>query len=369
MGRTRGTDPGVDGAARLLARLAVLAAVGSLVVLLLALGDGGLEVVLAGLLGIVLCAVGLWWFVAHRGAVRLLGALLAVAAPVGVVVLYAYDGLWLTALLLVLVLGRGPGLRAGGAAQIESGAVDARGRGVPPGATGPDHEPEVRRREGRPLRPRRAGGGARSAGDPARPLRPRRRRRTGPRGRGRRRGPARRRGRRRHPGAGRGGGRRARPAVPRGLRRNPQPLRHGPGPRPHRPVPLPRRADRRRGAPDRPRRRRRPGLRQHRVLRGVRRRRATPRVPRRQGGHDPHPHAGPAARRGRAAAGRADRRHAALRPAGPARQQQPVRLARRVQRRRSSPASTTASWGCSGSGWRTRRRPPTWPSGAPSPRP
>ncbi|GGS97006.1 hypothetical protein GCM10010222_43420 [Streptomyces tanashiensis] len=105
MGRTRGTDPGVDGAARLLARLAVLAAVGSLVVLLLALGDGGLEVVLAGLLGIVLCAVGLWWFVAHRGAVRLLGALLAVAAPVGVVVLYAYDGLWLTALLLVLCWG------------------------------------------------------------------------------------------------------------------------------------------------------------------------------------------------------------------------------------------------------------------------
>ncbi|MEV7568575.1 diacylglycerol/lipid kinase family protein [Streptomyces tanashiensis] len=105
MGRTRGTDPGVDGAARLLARLAVLAAVGSLVVLLLALGDGGLEVVLAGLLGIVLCAAGLWWFVAHRGAVRLLGALVAVAAPVGVLVLYAYDGLWLTALMLILCWG------------------------------------------------------------------------------------------------------------------------------------------------------------------------------------------------------------------------------------------------------------------------
>ncbi|CAM5551141.1 hypothetical protein STANM309S_03879 [Streptomyces tanashiensis] len=80
--------------------------------------------------------------------------------------------------------------------------------------------------------------------------------------------------------------------------------------------------------------------------------------------------AAPRGRRGsRQERGPRGRRHAGLRPTCPARQQQPVRLARRVQRRRSSPASTTASWGCSGSGWRTRRRPPTWPSGAPSPRP
>ncbi|WP_037637298.1 diacylglycerol/lipid kinase family protein [Streptomyces flavochromogenes] len=98
--RTRGSGAGT--AARLLARIAVLAAVGSLVVLVLTIGDGGLVVVLAGLLGLVVCAAGMWWFLAHRGAVRLIGALVAVAAPVGVLVLFAHDGLWLTALVLVL---------------------------------------------------------------------------------------------------------------------------------------------------------------------------------------------------------------------------------------------------------------------------
>ena len=50
----------------------------------------------------VLCAVGVWWFVAHRGAARLIGALLAITAPVAVVILFAYDGLWLTVLVLAL---------------------------------------------------------------------------------------------------------------------------------------------------------------------------------------------------------------------------------------------------------------------------
>ncbi|MFF7438510.1 diacylglycerol kinase family protein [Streptomyces sp. NPDC008122] len=97
-----GSGPAGSPAARLLARLALLAAVGSLVVLLLAMGDGGLVVVVAGFLGLVLCAAGIWWFVAHRGVTRLFGALLAVAAPVGVFVLFAYVGVWLLALFLVL---------------------------------------------------------------------------------------------------------------------------------------------------------------------------------------------------------------------------------------------------------------------------
>ncbi|MFE9040463.1 diacylglycerol/lipid kinase family protein [Streptomyces sp. NPDC012421] len=98
----RTTGHGTNRAARLMARLAVLAAVGSLVVLGLAIGEGGLTVVLAGFLGIVLCAAGVWWFVAHRGAMRLFGALVALAAPVGVLVLFAREGLWLTALILAL---------------------------------------------------------------------------------------------------------------------------------------------------------------------------------------------------------------------------------------------------------------------------
>ncbi|MFF3393467.1 diacylglycerol/lipid kinase family protein [Streptomyces sp. NPDC002669] len=96
-GGTRGTDPGGGTAARVLARLAVLAAIGAVIVLVFPLGQGGLLVIGAGLLGLAMCAVGVWWFLAYRGAVRLCGALVAVAAPVGVVLLFARDGLWLTA--------------------------------------------------------------------------------------------------------------------------------------------------------------------------------------------------------------------------------------------------------------------------------
>ncbi|MFF8374255.1 diacylglycerol/lipid kinase family protein [Streptomyces lydicus] len=91
--------------ARLLARLTVLAAIGTVVVLVLALGRGGLVVIGAGLAGLVLCAAGVWWFVAHRGVVRLFGALVAVAAPGAVLVLFAFDGLWLLALILGLCWG------------------------------------------------------------------------------------------------------------------------------------------------------------------------------------------------------------------------------------------------------------------------
>ncbi|WP_318217522.1 diacylglycerol/lipid kinase family protein [Streptomyces sp. SCL15-6] len=108
MGGIRTTGSAASGAARMLARLAVLAAIGAVVVLVLAVGEGGLLVVGAGLLGLVVCAVGLWWFVAHRGAVRLLGALLAILAPVCVVVLLAHDRLWLTALVLALCWGAAP---------------------------------------------------------------------------------------------------------------------------------------------------------------------------------------------------------------------------------------------------------------------
>ncbi|MER6099660.1 diacylglycerol kinase family protein [Streptomyces sp. NPDC001728] len=101
-GGTRAADSDGSGAARLLARLALLAVVGSLLALVLAVGRGGLLVVGTGLLGLVACAAGVWWFVAHRGAVRLFGALVAAAAPAAVVVLFTYKGLWLTAVFLCL---------------------------------------------------------------------------------------------------------------------------------------------------------------------------------------------------------------------------------------------------------------------------
>ncbi|MFG3151631.1 diacylglycerol/lipid kinase family protein [Streptomyces sp. NPDC048219] len=76
-----------------------MAAIAAVVVLLLALGGGGLLVVAAGILGLVVCAAGIWWFVARRGPARLLGAFLAAAAPAGVLVFYARSGLWLVALV------------------------------------------------------------------------------------------------------------------------------------------------------------------------------------------------------------------------------------------------------------------------------
>ncbi|MFD7709717.1 diacylglycerol/lipid kinase family protein [Streptomyces sp. NPDC059786] len=84
--------------ARTLARYALLAAGAAVLVVLLSLGDGGSLVILGGLAGLALCAVGAWWFLAHRGALRVWGAVLAVAAPVAVLVLFLTGGMWFTAL-------------------------------------------------------------------------------------------------------------------------------------------------------------------------------------------------------------------------------------------------------------------------------
>ncbi|MFI8457078.1 diacylglycerol/lipid kinase family protein [Kitasatospora sp. NPDC085464] len=102
---TRQVGPDGDVTARVLARCALLAAVGAVVVLLIALGEGSLAVVAIGFLVLVVWAAGAWWFVAHRGALRLVGGLLTVAAPVGLVVLFAYHDLWPTALVLFLCWG------------------------------------------------------------------------------------------------------------------------------------------------------------------------------------------------------------------------------------------------------------------------
>jgi diacylglycerol kinase family enzyme len=112
--------------ARLLARCALLALVAAVVVLFLALGEAGPMVLLSGLGGIVVSAAGLWWLLARRGPLRLLGALLAVAAPVGVLVHYILEGVWGNALLalglygLALVCARAA-LRATGRAYVMRG--------------------------------------------------------------------------------------------------------------------------------------------------------------------------------------------------------------------------------------------------------
>ncbi|MFG2791940.1 diacylglycerol/lipid kinase family protein [Streptomyces sp. NPDC048419] len=81
--------------ARALARLALLCVAGA--VASVVAGAGQWLILLLGLAGLAVAGAGLWWALAHRGVARLLGALLAIAAPVAVLVLYAISGLWVVA--------------------------------------------------------------------------------------------------------------------------------------------------------------------------------------------------------------------------------------------------------------------------------
>lgn len=94
MNATRAKDQAVRAAgteARNLARLALLCLAGVVVAVVAA---GQWLLLLLGLAGLGLAGAGIWWAVAHRGVARACGALLALAAPVAVLVLYAVSGLW-----------------------------------------------------------------------------------------------------------------------------------------------------------------------------------------------------------------------------------------------------------------------------------
>ncbi|MER5714039.1 diacylglycerol kinase family protein [Streptomyces sp. NPDC002132] len=90
-------------APRWAARMAVIAGIGAIIVLLLFAGLDSLLLVLVGAAGLAVTAAGLWWALAHSGSVRVLAALLALAAPVVVVVLYVMAGLmWVVLVSLAL---------------------------------------------------------------------------------------------------------------------------------------------------------------------------------------------------------------------------------------------------------------------------
>ncbi|QIP87886.1 diacylglycerol kinase [Streptomyces sp. Tu 2975] len=85
------------------ARLALAGGAAALVVLLAFAGVRSLALAALGLAGLAVAAAGAWWALAHRGPVRALGVLLAVAAPVVVVVLYATaDLLWVVVVSFAL---------------------------------------------------------------------------------------------------------------------------------------------------------------------------------------------------------------------------------------------------------------------------
>ncbi|MFC8918635.1 diacylglycerol/lipid kinase family protein [Streptomyces sp. NPDC057116] len=87
----RGSRPGP----RLLAVLALLALAACVLVPLVAAGLRSVLWVPAGIAGLALAAVGVWWALAHTGPLRVLGAALSVVAPAAVLALFAaYGMLW-----------------------------------------------------------------------------------------------------------------------------------------------------------------------------------------------------------------------------------------------------------------------------------
>ena len=93
-------------AQRWLARLALVAAAGAVLVPLAAIGfRASVALVGAGLVGMGLAAAGVWWALTHKGLVRGLAIALVVAAPVTTLVLYTRAGLTWVVLVALAVLG------------------------------------------------------------------------------------------------------------------------------------------------------------------------------------------------------------------------------------------------------------------------
>jgi diacylglycerol kinase family enzyme len=122
-------------ARRWLARVALLAAAAAALVLLFGAGlRGALVLLLVGIGGLALTLVAAWWFLGHRGPVRWVGAVLAVAAPVAVLVVYGRnDLLWVVAVTVVLLV---VAAAAAGAALVDpdrdASSEGPEGREVPP---------------------------------------------------------------------------------------------------------------------------------------------------------------------------------------------------------------------------------------------
>ncbi len=117
-----GADPGtparVTRSQRWLARLALAAALAAVVVLVVSGALKSVTALLVGLAGLAVICAAAWWFLAHRGVVRWLAAVVLVAAPVAVIVVYIVAGLlWeivLAAVLAVAAVAAGRAALAGG---------------------------------------------------------------------------------------------------------------------------------------------------------------------------------------------------------------------------------------------------------------
>ena len=88
------------------ARLALAAAAAAVLVPLVAIGfKASLAVTLTGVVGLALAAAGVWWALTHKGVARWLAIVVAVAAPLVVLVLYTSRGLlWVVLVALALLV-------------------------------------------------------------------------------------------------------------------------------------------------------------------------------------------------------------------------------------------------------------------------
>ncbi|MEU7603330.1 diacylglycerol kinase family protein [Streptomyces sp. NPDC041003] len=116
------------------ARLALAAGVAAVVVLVVFAGLGSLVLMGVGWAGLVLTAAGGWWMLTHTGWIRVLAVLLVVAAPLGVLILYAAAGLlWVVLLSL--------GLWALAVSAGRAALVDDSPRGMPERSVGRAERP------------------------------------------------------------------------------------------------------------------------------------------------------------------------------------------------------------------------------------
>ncbi len=130
-GADTGTAPVATTSERWLARLAFVAAAGS-VLALFSGGRGSLVVLAVGVLGLVLVLAGVWWFLSTRGVLRWLAAGLVVAAAVGVVVFYiAEDRLLDIVVALVLAAVASSAGRAATASSRHSTGMPERSASPP----------------------------------------------------------------------------------------------------------------------------------------------------------------------------------------------------------------------------------------------
>ncbi len=84
---------GVGWRQRWLARLSLAAAAAAMVLLLVFGGLKSITAVLLGALGLAVILAAAWWFLAHRGMLRWLAAIVLVAAPAGIIAVYVIAGL------------------------------------------------------------------------------------------------------------------------------------------------------------------------------------------------------------------------------------------------------------------------------------